>query len=212
MVVLIGGLAVVALVMFVAKIILDRRAIRRALQKPRPDTRAPRAKSAEDLSDGALAPTVYVNPGLFPDVEPPAELCDHDPPDFIVLLDGSTIYFRGAPPSRPLPPTLTVEINQLGRPPRAQIFKQKLIGIGRLESHLLLDDAQVSRLHAVVTVSDADGKAYITDLGSKNGTFVNGGRINTRRLNNGDIVDLGNTRLVIRITPPKDTPDTPSEA
>lgn len=158
--------------------------------------------------DSRLAPTVYVNPGLLPDIEPPGmetRLCDHDPMDVVPLADGNALYFKSAPPRRS-GLTLTVEVNQPGRPSRQQVFTQTIVKIGKLaSSHVRLDDGQVSRMHAVIEVG-ADC-AYIIDLGSTNGTFVNGGRINKCRLNHGDIVDVGNTRIVIRISPPKDVPD-----
>lgn len=61
----------------------------------------------------------------------------------------------------------------------------------------LRDDTTVSRLHAVLERYEAGW--CVTDLGSANGTFVNGERIwATRRLRHGDEVRVGQTRLVFR--------------
>jgi two-component system, cell cycle response regulator len=62
--------------------------------------------------------------------------------------------------------------------------------VGRLEtSDLFLADASVSRRHARF-VSESDG-FRIEDLGSSNGTYVNGERVTQHWLREGDIVELG---------------------
>lgn len=65
--------------------------------------------------------------------------------------------------------------------------------IGRSAGNeLVLADPEVSRRHARVLRKD-DGFT-IEDLGSTNGTFINGRRINRlTRLAHGDIIDLGDT-------------------
>jgi DNA-binding winged helix-turn-helix (wHTH) protein len=58
-----------------------------------------------------------------------------------------------------------------------------------------LDSTEVSRRHAIVTVRA--GVATITDLGSRNGTFVNGERLaGTRELRHGDEMLLGTSSVV----------------
>jgi hypothetical protein len=64
------------------------------------------------------------------------------------------------------------------------------------EADIQLTDTGVSRRHAEVTVSAAGIR--ITDLGSTNGTYVNGIRITTTSLNDGDRVTVGGTELVLR--------------
>jgi pSer/pThr/pTyr-binding forkhead associated (FHA) protein/tRNA A-37 threonylcarbamoyl transferase component Bud32 len=69
--------------------------------------------------------------------------------------------------------------------------------IGRAEAGVgqLGDDPELSRRHAVVT-RDASGRLGIEDLGSANGTFVNGTRIRERQpLAVGDKVRVGKTTL-----------------
>jgi tRNA A-37 threonylcarbamoyl transferase component Bud32 len=69
--------------------------------------------------------------------------------------------------------------------------------IGRAESGIgqLGDDPELSRRHALVT-RDASGQLGIEDLGSANGTFVNGTRIRERQpLAVGDEVRVGKTTL-----------------
>jgi pSer/pThr/pTyr-binding forkhead associated (FHA) protein len=62
----------------------------------------------------------------------------------------------------------------------------------------MLDDDEVSRYHAIVRVSD--GGADITDLGSTNGTFVDGRRLSGRvALVDGSVIFVGQTepRVVV---------------
>jgi len=68
------------------------------------------------------------------------------------------------------------------------------ISIGRLnECEIVLTDPNVSRRHAEVR---RDGPAFvISDLGSTNGTRVNGARVNERALQGGDEITLGETTL-----------------
>ncbi|MFO0934167.1 MAG: sigma 54-interacting transcriptional regulator [Planctomycetota bacterium] len=61
---------------------------------------------------------------------------------------------------------------------------------------LVLPDARVSRRHAVLAVA-ADGGCSVTDLGSKNATYLNGIRLTgSRVLAPGDELRLGDTTLV----------------
>lgn len=58
-------------------------------------------------------------------------------------------------------------------------------------------DSNVSRSHAEVFVGQ-DGRFYIRDLGSTNGTKVNGHRVNEAPLSHGDIITLGTSRVEFR--------------
>jgi Protein of unknown function (DUF3662)/FHA domain len=65
---------------------------------------------------------------------------------------------------------------------------------------VILDDPGISRQHTEIRVT-SDGPhliANIRDLGSTNGTFVNGERITSQRLADGDRVNVGRTALVFR--------------
>jgi hypothetical protein len=67
--------------------------------------------------------------------------------------------------------------------------------IGRSpESHLQLLDQGVSRRHVDVHV--ADGRAVLYDLGSTNGTSVNGHTVQSQELQHGDVIRVGHSRLI----------------
>ncbi len=65
----------------------------------------------------------------------------------------------------------------------------------RPDNDLVIDQKDVSRRHAVLRVDD--GSFHITDLDSKNGTFINGAKTASDSFNCGDMVHLSSARLVI---------------
>jgi TonB family protein len=80
-----------------------------------------------------------------------------------------------------------------------ETLSQEIIKIGRLQtSDVRLDDDKVSRMHAVIEVT-GPGEVFIIDLGSASGTLVNGEKINKRKLQTGDEVQVGNKRLHVDI-------------
>lgn len=71
------------------------------------------------------------------------------------------------------------------------------IVIGRdPECRLVIDSSVISRKHAVL--QKKWGGVTITDLKSKNGTFVNNQRVDERQLKDGDEILLGNIRIHYR--------------
>src|SRR3954454_22655542 len=91
--------------------------------------------------------------------------------------------------------------------------------IGRAASDVdgrLGDDPQLSRSHARMA-RDAGGALTIEDLGSSNGTFVNGERVEgVRVLRLGDVVRLGTTELAVTdergLVPQETRTDVPAPA
>ncbi len=82
----------------------------------------------------------------------------------------------------------------------------KTIGRGSA-SGILLTEAGVSRSHCRVRVTG--GECWVKDAGSRNGTTVNGRKITEEvRLADDDVIDLGNTRISVRVqaTPPPRPP------
>ena len=73
---------------------------------------------------------------------------------------------------------LDVDVTTAGRHPNAEIF---------------LDDVTVSRKHAEFK---RDGNGFsVTDLASLNGTYLNGSRVDSAKLSDGDEVQVGKFKL-----------------
>jgi hypothetical protein len=65
------------------------------------------------------------------------------------------------------------------------------------QANMRLPDVGISRRHARL---DFDGaQVVLTDLGSTNGTMVNGQRVSAVALNPGDMIQLGTTTLTFRV-------------
>jgi diguanylate cyclase (GGDEF)-like protein len=72
--------------------------------------------------------------------------------------------------------------------------------LGRaLEADVRVNDTQVSRQHAKVTAvkgeTEGPSEYILTDLDSRNGTFLNGVRVRREKLQNGDKISIGETIL-----------------
>ena len=79
----------------------------------------------------------------------------------------------------------------------AQMSASRSITIGR-DPHctLVVSDSQISRRHAEIT--NTNGLSILTDLGSKNGTFVNGHKIMRHTLREGDRIRVGSHEFVFQ--------------
>jgi DNA-binding winged helix-turn-helix (wHTH) protein len=80
--------------------------------------------------------------------------------------------------------------------------------IGRApDATIQIDSPSVSRYHARILVSD--GEATLEDLGSKNGTSVDGERLSSpARLSDGNVIHVGVVGLTFRIAPPMSPTET----
>ena len=68
---------------------------------------------------------------------------------------------------------------------------------GREQGDIVLRDPNTSGRHAQIDVQF--GRVTITDLGSTNGTSVNGQRVSAVALNPGDMIQIGTTTLTFRV-------------
>jgi hypothetical protein len=76
-------------------------------------------------------------------------------------------------------------------PPMRVVITQDAVVIGRVKADIVIDSPDVSRRHAVI---ERRGTLFIVrDLGSTNGTYVNGQRVEEAPLANGDRVVVGQT-------------------
>lgn len=79
------------------------------------------------------------------------------------------------------------------QPNQSYELSKEVITLGRdITNDIVINDPEVSRHHMRLTL---EGNGYtLQDLGSTNGTFVNGERImNVKNLQNGDMIALGET-------------------
>ncbi|MBL8955452.1 MAG: FHA domain-containing protein [Myxococcaceae bacterium] len=76
---------------------------------------------------------------------------------------------------------------------------QRRVTMGRTTNNdIVLDDASVSRFHGWLQQDDGSGKWTLTDAGSKNGTWVQGSKLNAKKpviLENAARVRVGNLEL-----------------
>jgi transcriptional regulator with PAS, ATPase and Fis domain len=94
----------------------------------------------------------------------------------------------------------------LRAPLRAQVSRRVSLGsklrfgrVADVDIDVALDDPKLSRHHATVTRIGVI--VEIRDHGSRNGTFVNGTRVDASKLRPGDIVRIGDTLLELSDTP-----------
>jgi class 3 adenylate cyclase/pSer/pThr/pTyr-binding forkhead associated (FHA) protein len=109
---------------------------------------------------------------------------DHPHAGAAGLPGGDAAAAAGPPSPRPgqIPPA--------GKPTVVRPLPTQTLRIGRAEDNdIVVADPAVSRHHA--ELRKAAGVYHIADLGSNNGTYVNGQRITTARLSEGDVVVIG---------------------
>ncbi len=107
---------------------------------------------------------------------------------------------RGAPPARAIdvaiPTGIELTVAHAGTIKTYRFGRRILVGRAP-SADLRLDDPQVSRLHARIEMRE-DG-VYVEDLGSRNGTAVDGSAVvEPRRLEVDDEVTVGTAALVFR--------------
>ncbi len=120
--------------------------------------------------------------------------------------DSTTITFHPTLPSDPIDDEVSVPLDDLPdsgvlvvkRGPKAGSrfpLDRDVTTAGRHpDSDIFLDDVTVSRRHAAFELRG--GGCTVRDAGSLNGTYVNRERIDERRLEPGDEVQIGKFKLV----------------
>jgi DNA-binding winged helix-turn-helix (wHTH) protein len=67
------------------------------------------------------------------------------------------------------------------------------------QCHVWLDASGVSRRHACLRIAGQSDEVFLEDLGSKNGTFLEGSRLTTHKgLADGDVIRIGSVELTFR--------------
>src|SRR6266568_1715128 len=96
-----------------------------------------------------------------------------------------------------MPTPITLKVFRGNELVRTEQYSREIIKIGRLATaHLCLDDEKISRIHSVIEVSP-DGAISIIDMGSAEGTFVNGKKVSRGALRAGDQITFGGLRIVL---------------
>ena len=112
-------------------------------------------------------------------IEDPKDGLDAEELEAVAALPaGSALLIVKRGPSDGSRFLLDVDVTTAGRHPNAEIF---------------LDDVTVSRKHAEFK-RDASGFT-VTDLASLNGTYLNGSRVDSAKLSDGDEVQVGKFKL-----------------
>jgi len=79
-----------------------------------------------------------------------------------------------------------------------QPFSEEKITIGRrTDNQVVLDADNISRNH--VSIERQEGKYFIRDLESANGTYLNEQKVDLAELNDGDRVRVGNFTLTVSL-------------
>ena len=87
-----------------------------------------------------------------------------------------------------------------GQPPRTIPVSGDMAVLGRsADCDIPFPDNNLSRHHC--RIRKWAGRWMIEDLQSKNGTFVNGQRVNSANLNPGDLITIGDQMLVFKPDP-----------
>ena len=104
-------------------------------------------------------------------------------------------------PSPPAGPAAALRVLLPGRPPRDVLLDGRPITVGRAaDVDVVVADPLVSRRHA--RLAPRGDRLVLTDLGSTNGTRVNGGPVREAVVGPGDRIEVGATRLEIVVVPP----------
>ncbi len=100
-------------------------------------------------------------------------------------------------------PSVTLTMRQGPTPGKRFVLSQNTISIGRLEDNdVVIDEQQISRRHASLTWEK--GRFVLRDLGSANGTFLNGVQITApQELRDGDVIGLSEILLAFRSSEPR---------
>lgn len=181
MIIIIIGIGVVVVALVVVMIILATR--KKPTVAPKgPYPAASRPYQPQTPSASAPAPSVSQMPGY----QQPSGSSETT----LLGAGSSETTFLGIDPLAANPAGVLINLKTGDR----IIINKQEFAIGKERSRVdycISDDSSVSRLHLKVRVRD--GRCYIVDMGSKNGTFINGNRLTPNQefpIRNGDRLDI----------------------
>jgi FHA domain-containing protein len=118
---------------------------------------------------------------------------DLTPPESPLMSPSEFKSKEGSSLARPAKGKWYLELvggEQMGR--RVVLNKPQLT-IGRMKADMMLGDVKISRQHATIDLTDQGYR--FTDLGSTNGSYINGQQVKTQLLKAGDIIRVGGTLI-----------------
>lgn len=131
-------------------------------------------------------------PGGMPGGMPPGPPPGYGPPGY----DQHAAPHPGSPPMGPMGGPRNARLVASDGRTYPLAIGSTVIGRGD-QATLRLPDVGISRRHARI---DYDGaQVVLTDLGSTNGSMVNGQRVSAVALNPGDMIQIGTTTLTFRV-------------
>ena len=79
-------------------------------------------------------------------------------------------------------------------------FRKGNVTIGRSKetADIAIEDDKISRKHALIEAFSRE-LIFISDLASTNGTFLNGMKVRSIKLKEGDLIKVGNTTLLFQV-------------
>lgn len=151
-------------------------------------------KTDDDLSVGEFGIATRM---VQPEGRPAARRTPAPAPPPPELEASATMIYRAREPDAEAEPAVEREVVTLEVEGREIALTQRHVVLGRSqECEVRLADPNVSRRHAEVRQEDAT--YWLVDLGSTNGTLVNGERVERVRLADGDRITVGETVAVFR--------------
>lgn len=78
------------------------------------------------------------------------------------------------------------------------VCSQAITNIGRKDVDVRINDLDLSRKHCAIEII-AGTQVMVRDLGSTNGTYVNGKKISAQEVKNGDLIQIGQSLLEVFI-------------
>ncbi len=151
-----------------------------------------RFEEAHDLDTGLFRVRSTTTRGTRPQQPHPQQQALSRPPQQQSGYEGYEGYDNQPPAHQQQPDHPALVVDGRVYPITAPVT---VIGRGT-EADVIVDDIGVSRRHAEVRVEG--GRLVAADLGSTNGTFVDGERINTAEVVDGSQIKIGRSTLVIR--------------
>lgn len=121
-----------------------------------------------------------------------------------VLIDGGAVPVRRKQRRADAQPAagLTLAVHSGAGAGTLVPLRRGTYTIGRSDARIVIPDAELSRQHARLIVTDTD--IIIVDLDSANGTYVDGERVRNAAISTGSIIRCGNSTMAIVFA---DTPD-----